>query len=72
MTWNQLNTLTNNMLPDALGACWYDLVDDGADDEPIWSCGALEMVIETMEEICNDPDCQEDYSHVLPQLRAAR
>jgi len=57
MTWNELNERTGDMLPDMLGAAWYDLVDDSCDDDDIYDCQALEIVFETLIE---QADGQED------------
>ena len=50
MTWNELNERTDDNMPDMLGYSWYELVDDGADDDKIYKCQALEMVIEVLKE----------------------
>lgn len=72
LTWTQLNDLTDDMLPDMIGSQWYDLVDDGADEDLIYSCQALDMVIDALTEVTHDTDCPENYSELIQQLRQVR
>lgn len=75
MTWDELNTMTDDMLPDMLGASWYDLIEETGDEEELWSCQALDMVIEVLGEFDFPANHEAEYldnQRLIKILKAVR
>lgn len=71
LTWGELNSKINGMIEDIVGPQFYDFMEEGGDEEYIFNCQALEFVVEALHEITTDPECPEDYTEVIREIKAA-